>query len=292
MVCDMFFETELSEKLNNELESAGISVSEELVAKTLAAVQAAREAESGDAEWNEASEENISKLIELAGVRKRRLRGLAPVLFRAATVMAACFVLVVGAFALRFSTMRMGSEEAAPMMPRTTAENGSAQNDMKYATDAYSIVTDEDYDLYGAPMEAHVEESMVVAEASDEVDMEPVVPTVKEELADDADAVEAENAGGAVSEVQNPASWLTEQLAQAESVRMSRNEQGIRLYEFFVRDSAGVPGYYNVYEDGTVMFGEIPPDGQTGTIQAVGGSEDKAFRRAVLVWMKEQGYSF
>ena len=292
----MFLETELSEKLNNELESTGISVSEALIARTLAAVEAARKAENEvtDTEWSEASEENISKLIELADSRKRKLKGIAPVLFRVAGVMAACFVLVVGGFALRFSTMRMGREEAA-QAPRMTTDTAVAQNEMKSVADADGVMTEEDFMYYGEPLEAHVEESEAVAEACVEAETEPIAPTVKEELADDADAVEEskqENVGVVTSGEQNPAAWLTERLAQAESVNLQKNKQGIRWYSFFVRDSAGVPGYYNVYEDGTVMFGEIPPEGQTGTMRAVDGSEDKAFRRALLVWMKEQGYSF
>ena len=56
----MVFETELSEKLNSELESAGISVSEALIAKTLAAVQAAR-AEEKEAALLKAKKQQLSK---------------------------------------------------------------------------------------------------------------------------------------------------------------------------------------------------------------------------------------
>lgn len=288
----MFLETELSEKLNSELESAGISVSEALIAKTLAAVQAARTEENRkntDAEWNEASEENINTLIALAGARKRKIKGFAPILFRAATVMAACFVLVVGAFALRFSTMRMGKEEAA-QAPMMTAQNGSARNGVKYAADADSTGS-ADYKCYSDSMEMAEEESAVVAMESAEILMDAIVPASESAPADDAAIVEScEKAEK--SDVLEEAKCLTEQLAQAESVRLHKNEQGSYVYEFFVQDSAGVSGFYWVYEDGAVGYAEVLPEGQTGTMNAISGSEDSGFRRAVLVWMKQNGYTF
>ena len=293
VVCDMFLETELSEKLNNELESAGISVSDALIAKTLAAVQAARAAEVNevpDAEWVEASEENAEKLIELAKARKgRRIKGAAPALFRVATVMAACFVLVVGAFALRFSTMRMGKEEAA-QAPMMTAQNGSARNGVTYAADADSTGS-ADYKCYSDSMEMVEEESAVVAMEPAEIPMDVIVPASESAPADDAAIMEecekAEN-----SDVLEEVKCLTEQLAQAESVRLRKNRQGDYVYEFFVQGSAGVSGFYWVYEDGAVGYVEAPPEGQTGTMNAVDGSEDSGFREAVSVWVKQNGYIF
>lgn len=292
MVCDMFLETELSKKLNNELESAGISVSEALIAKTLAAVQAARTAENSEAtdtEWNEASEENINTLIALAGAKKRKMKGFAPIVFRAATVMAACFVLVVGAFALRFSTMRMGKEEAA-QAPMMTAQNGSARNGVTYAADADSTGS-ADYKCYSDSMEMLEEESAVVAMEPAEIPMDVIVPASESAPADDAAIMEecekAEN-----SDVLEEVKCLTEQLAQAESVRLRKNRQGDYVYEFFVQGSAGVSGFYWVYEDGAVGYAEAPPEGQTGTMNAFDGSEDSEFRKAVLVWMKQNGYMF
>ena len=292
MVCDMFLETELSKKLNNELESAGISVSEALIAKTLAAVQAARTAENSEAtdtEWNEASEENINTLIALAGAKKRKMKGFAPIVFRAATVMAACFVLVVGAFALRFSTMRMGKEEAA-QAPMMTAQNGSARNGVTYAADADSTGS-ADYKCYSDSMEMVEEESAVVAMEPAEIPMDVIVPASESAPADDAAIMEecekAEN-----SDVLEEVKCLTEQLAQAESVRLRKNRQGDYVYEFFVQGSAGVSGFYWVYEDGAVGYAEAPPEGQTGTMNAFDGSEDSEFRKAVLVWMKQNGYMF
>lgn len=300
----MFFETELSDKLNNELESAGICVSEDLIAKTLAAVQAARTAtenEASDAEWIEATEGNATKLIELAGARKRRIKSIAPVLFRAATVMAACFVLVVGAFALRFSTMRMGKDSAA-QEPMMTAENGSARNSIAYAADADSmeIVTGEEISLFDAKADSPTEQSAASGVWAVETAMEPIEPTAESDMADDAvaneaaatEAVEQEPVRAEDSDVQSKVAALTEILALAESVELRKNEQGIRLYEFFVKDSAGAEGYYCIYEDGYVEFAAVLQDGQTGMVEAPEGSEDKAFRRAVLVWMKEHGYSF
>ena len=288
----MFLETELSKKLNNELESAGISVSEALIAKTLAAVQAARTAENSEAtdtEWNEASEENINTLIALAGAKKRKMKGFAPIVFRAATVMAACFVLVVGAFALRFSTMRMGKEEAA-QAPMMTAQNGSARNGVTYAADADSTGS-ADYKCYSDSMEMVEEESAVVAMEPAEIPMDVIVPASESAPADDAAIMEecekAEN-----SDVLEEVKCLTEQLAQAESVRLRKNRQGDYVYEFFVQGSAGVSGFYWVYEDGAVGYAEAPPEGQTGTMNAFDGSEDSEFRKAVLVWMKQNGYMF
>lgn len=294
MVYDMCFETELSDKLNNELESAGISVSEALIAKTLAAVQAARstaENETPDAEWTEASEENINKLIELAKARKGRWKRIAPLVFKTATVMAACLVLVVGAFALRFSTMRMGKDNAetaqAPMM---TAQNGSARNGVTYAADADSTGS-ADYKCYSDSMEMVEEESAVVAMEPAEIPMDVIVPASESAPADDAAIMEecekAEN-----SDVLEEVKCLTEQLAQAESVRLRKNRQGDYVYEFFVQGSAGVSGFYWVYEDGAVGYAEAPPEGQTGTMNAFDGSEDSEFRKAVLVWMKQNGYMF
>lgn len=300
----MFFETELSDKLNNELESAGICVSEDLIAKTLAAVQAARTAtenEASDAEWIEATEGNATKLIELAGARKRRIKSIAPVLFRAATVMAACFVLVVGAFALRFSTMRMGKDSAA-QEPMMTVENGSARNGIAYAADADSMesVTVEEFSLFDAKADSPTEQSAATGAYSVETAMEPIEPTAESDVADDAvaneaaatEAVEQEPVRAEDSDVQSKVAALTEILALAESVELRKNEQGIRLYEFFAKDSAGAEGYYYIYEDGSVEFAAVLQDGQTGMVEAPEGSEDKAFRRAVLVWMKEHGYSF
>ena len=291
----MFFETELSDKLNNELESAGICVSETLIAKTLAAVQAARTAEERevpDTEWTEASEENIKKLIELTGVRKKRRKGIAPVLFRAATVMAACLVLVVGGFALRFSTMRAG-KETAPMAPMMTDENRSARNSISYTTDADSVMVGDDYELFGETFQAQVEESAVAAEEPMEAMLEPIEPTVECDVAEDAvteDEVQAEWKEE-LSDVQNAAA-LTERLLQAETVNLRRNAQGVSVYEFFVSDNTGEQGYYWVYEDGMVEFAKVLQDGQAGMVESPVGSENIEFRRAVLVWMKEYGYLF
>lgn len=288
----MFLETELSEKLNSELESAGISVSEALIAKTLAAVQAARTAEENettDAEWTEVSEANVNKLVELAGTRKRRMQGMAPMLFRVATVMAACFVLVVGAFALRFSTMRMGKEEAA-QAPMMTAQNGSARNGMTYAADADSTGS-ADYKCYSDSMEMVEEESAVVAMEPAEISMDVIVPAAESVPADGTDTVE-ECEKEETSDVQEDVKCLTEQLAQAESVRLRKNRQGDYVYEFFVQGNAGVAGFYWVYEDGAVGYVEAPTEGQTGTMNAVDGSEDSGFREAVSVWMKQNSYIF
>lgn len=295
----MVFETELSEKLNSELESAGISVSETLIAKTLAAVQAARTTEVNevpDAEWVGASEENAEKLIELAKASKgRRIKGAGPALFRVATVMAACFVLVVGAFALRFSTMRMGKEEAA-QAPMMTAQNGSARNGVTYAADAESIA-EEDFKYFSDTMESMEMESPAMAESPADSLVEPVTTTAEGVLADDADAVIESEAvekceKAEASDIPEEVKLLTEQLAQAETVQLLKNEQGIRWYEFFVRDSVNEPGYYRVYEDGAVEFTELPPVGQNSTRVVYDASENKEFRRALLVWMKKHGYSF
>ena len=316
MVYDMCFETELSDKLNNELESAGISVSEALIAKTLAAVQAARstaENETPDAEWTEASEENINKLIELAKARKGRWKRIAPLVFKTATVMAACLVLVVGAFALRFSTMRMGKDNAetaqAPMM---TAENSSVPRDMKADADANGAA--DNYMYYSETSESLVMESAVAAdgitdavefavEADDVADamespvtaggiadavVEPIVPTTE----DDADAVVEEAEESVVSEVQDVAKELTIQLERAESVALEYTAQGTAVYRFVVREANASAVCYLVHENGRVECAELTSDGETGAVMLYDSVDSKAFQRTVLVWMKQNGYSF
>lgn len=263
----MVFETELSDKLNNELESAGISVSEALIAKTLAAVQAARaeEKETSETEWVEASEDNINKLIELAQARKGRFKGAGQILFRTATVMAACLVLVAGAFALRFSTMRMGKDAA--QAPMAAAENGSARNGITYAADADGVVVEsEDFKLYSNTTESLVEEP--------------------------AAAEPAEECVAETADVQEEVKLLTEQLIQAESVEKELTVQGTSVYRFVVRDAAGVTVCYLVHENGMVEFAEMTADEETGAVWSYGAAEDKTFRRSLLVWMKQNGYGF
>lgn len=292
----MFLETELSEKLNSELESAGISVSEALIAKTLAAVQAARTAEqdASETDWIEATEENANKLIELAGARKRNLKKFAPVLFRVATVMAACFVLVVGGFVLRFSTMRMGKDTAeqaqAPMM---TAESGSARSDMKADADANGVA-DESYMYFSETSESLEMESAVSADCIADAPMEPIVPTAESDVADDADAVveEMEEKESEVSQVQDAAKMLTAQLERAESVELEYTAQGTAVYRFVVRETDGSAVCYLVHENGRVECAELMADGETGAVMLYDSVDGKAFQRAVLVWMKQNGYSF
>ncbi len=291
----MFFETELSDKLNNELESAGISVSEALIAKTLAAVQAARaeEKETLETEWVEASEDNINKLIELARARKGRFKGAGQILFRTATVMAACLVLVAGAFALRFSTMRMGKDAA--QAPMAASENGSARNGVMYAADSDCAVESEDFKLFSDAMESQVEESTVAVNPQ-EFPMEPVATTAGDDTADNADAVieevteECEKAEA--SDIQGEVNLLAEQLAQAESVEKELTAQGTSVYRFVVQDATGAAVCYLIHETGEVEFAEMTADGETGAVWSYGAAEDKAFRRSVLVWMKQNGYVF
>ncbi len=292
----MFFETELSDELNNELESAGISVSEALIAKTLAAVQAARateENELSDAEFVEASEENITKLIELAEARKGRMKGVGQAVFRVAAVMAACFVLVVGGFALRFSTMRMGREEAAPM---AADENGSARNGVKYAADADSATESEDFKMFSDAMESQAEESTTAAVNPQELPMAPVATTAGGDSADNADAViegvaeECEKTEA--SDIQGEVNLLVEQLVRAESVEKELTAQGTSVYRFVVQDAAGAAVCYLIHETGEVEFAEMGADGETGAVWSYGAAEDKEFRRSVLVWMKQNGYEF
>ena len=300
-VCDMFFETELSEKLNNELEAAGICVSEDLITKTLAAVQAARtseENEAPDAEWTEEEVENINKLIELAGVRKRRIKGIAPVLFRAATVMAACFVLVVGAFALRFSTMRMGRDTAEmAQAPMVTEENGSAPREMKADADANGAAENYMYYSETSESESLVIESAVAADGIADAMAEPIVPTEERDVADDADAVIEDAVTEAaeesvMSEVQDVTKELTVQLERAEAVTLEYTAQGTAVYRFVVQETGGSTVCYLVHENGRVECTELTSDGETGAVMLYGSADSKAFQRAVLVWMKQNGYSF
>lgn len=297
-VCDMFFETELSDKLNSELESAGISVSEALIAKTLAAVQAARtteEKEVPDSEWTEAREENVEKLIELAQARKGRIKGAGPVLFRLATVMAACFVLVVGAFALRFSTMRMGKENAAPM---ATAENESARNGVKYAADSDSIAAGEDFKYFSESVESksEEEESAVASINPAQVPMDAIAPTSESNPADDADAVMAEAETGyeeVERNAQEKAASLMVRLEQAESVEKERTAQGNTVYRFVMQDDAETYKYYLVHENGEVEFAMKTEDGEIiSEIMYYNDADSKEFRRIVLVLMKKHGYEF
>lgn len=273
----MFFETELSDKLNIELEAAGVSVSDALIARTLEAVKQAR-AEEKEVALEQEIKSNVRLITEARATKYKSLSGT---LFRAAGVIAACFVLVVGGFALRFATMRTGKDSAAPM---ATAMESVRTNGGSTMSDTTDMVM-EDCD------------SVAVPEAESECDYGyAVADEAYSVVADAVDAVqeEPEQENGAVEmpEEQNAVALLTESLMQAESVMMSRNEQGIRLYEFFVRDSAGEPGYYLIYENGAVEFAQIPPLGQTRTMEAFDGSDNEEFRRAVLVWMKEHGYSF
>lgn len=299
-VKDMFLETELSDKLNNELESAGICVSEALIAKTLAAVQAARNAaenETPDEEWAEASEENINKLIELAGARRGRWKRIAPLVFKTATVMAACFVLVVGAFALRFSTMRMGKDSAEmAQAPRVTAENGSAAGEMKADADANGAA--DNYVYYSETIsESLVMESAVEADSIADAMAEPIVPTEKKDMVDDADAViedavveEAEES--VASETQDVTKELTVQLERAESVTLEYTAQGTAVYRFVVQETDGSALCYLVHENGRVECTELTSDGESGAVMLYDSADSKAFQRNVLVWMKQNGYSF
>ncbi len=294
-VKDMFLETELSDKLNNELESAGICVSEALIAKTLAAVQAARTAaenETPDTEWAEASEENINKLIELAGARKRRWKRIAPLVFKTATVMAACLVLVVGGFALRFSTMRMGSDNAEmAQAPMLTAESGSAAGEMKADADANGAA--DNYVYYSKPAsESPVMESAVEADSIADAMAEPIVPTEKSDAVDDADAVVEAAEESVVSEVQDVTKVLTGQLERAESVALEYTAQGTAVYRFVVQEIDGSTVCYLVHENGRVECAELTSDGESGAVMLYDSADSKAFQRNVLVWMKQNGYSF
>lgn len=295
-VCDMFFETELSDKLNNELGSAGISVSETLIVKTLAAVQAARTTEENevpDTEWTEAGEENVEKLIELAQARKGRIKGAGPVLFRLATVMAACFVLVAGAFTLRFFTMHMGKENAAPM---ATAGNESAHNGVKYAADSDSIAAGEEFKYFSGPEESKSEESAVASINSAEVPMDAITPTSENNLADNAETVMDEAETGYIEaerNAQEKAASLMVRLEQAESVEKERTAQGNTVYRFVVQDDAETYKYYLVHETGEVEFAMKTADGETiSEIMYHNSADSKEFRRVVLVLMKKHGYEF
>jgi len=291
----MVFETELSEKLNSELESAGISVSEALIAKTLAAVKAARTTEENevpDTEWTEASEENINKLIELAGARKKRFKGTSQALFRVATVMAACFVLVVGAFALRFSTMRMGKENAAPM---ATAESKSTRNGITYAADADSTAAGEEFVYYSETPESQGEESAAESTNPASASMDAIAPTAESNPADDADAVmaEAENGYIEVEDTQESGTLLMVWLEQeAESVGKELTAQGTYMYRFVIRDGAEANEYWLVYETGEVEFVKTTEDGEMISVMHQSSVDSKEFRRDVLVWMKQNGYEF
>ncbi len=294
----MFLETELSEKLNSELEAAGISVSESLITKTLAAVQAARtaeEKETSGTEWAEASEENVNKLIELAKARKGRIKGAGPVLFRLATVMAACFVLVVGAFALRFSTMRMGKDNAA-QEPMTTAENESARSGVKYAADSDSTAAGEDFKYFSESVESKSEESAVVSINPAEVLMDAITPASESNMADDADAVMEEAETGYVEverNAQEKAASLMVRLEQAESVEKERTAQGNTVYRFVMQDDAETYKYYLVHETGEVEFAMKTADGEIiSEIMYYNSADSKEFRRTVLVLMKKHGYEF
>ena len=293
-VKDMFLETELSDKLNNELESAGICVSEALIAKTLAAVQAARTAaenETPDTEWAEASEENINKLIELAGARKRRWKRIAPLVFKTATVMAACLVLVVGGFALRFSTMRMGKDNAeTAQAPMVTAENGSTPRDMKADADANGAA--DNYIYYSETSESPVMEPAVAADGIADAMAEPIVPTEKSDAVDDADAVVEEAEESVMSDVQDVTKELTVQLECAESVALEYTAQGTAVYRFVVQETDGSTVCYLVHENGRVECAELTSDGESGAVMLYDSADSKAFQRNVLVWMKQNGYSF
>ena len=295
-VKDMFLETELSDKLNNELESAGICVSEALIAKTLAAVQAARTAaenETPDTEWAEASEENINKLIELAGARKRRWKRIAPLVFKTATVMAACLVLVVGGFALRFSTMRMGKDNAEmAQAPMVTAENGSTPRDMKADADANGAADNYIYYSETSESPSPVMESAVAADGIADAMAEPIVPTEKSDAVDDADAVVEEAEESVMSDVQDVTKELTVQLECAESVALEYTAQGTAVYRFVVQETDGSTVCYLVHENGRVECTELTSDGETGAVMLYDSADSKAFQRNVLVWMKQNGYSF
>jgi len=293
-VCDMFLETELSDKLNNELESAGISVSEALIARTLAAVQAAKDNEAKTELENEI-QQGIQTLSEL---RKAKQVSVRSALFRAATVMAACFVLVVGAFALRFSTMRMGKEEAAPM---AAAENGSARNGVQYAADADSVTVEEDYKYFSEPTQSQVMNDADAAEYPAEgktEPLEPLSPAVEAEMADEAEAVMNDAAEGYEAlefDAIDAAMRLWVELSQAESVEKERTAQGTTMYRFVVREDAEATACYLVYENGEVKYTKSTADGEsvTGMLHNGEDSEElKEFRKAVLEWMKKHGYEF
>lgn len=258
----MYFETELSEKLNRELEADGICVSEALIAKTLAAAEEAREIE-----------ENANQLIELASARKRRIKDVAPVLFRVVSVAAACFVLVVGGFALRFSTMRMGSDSAAPMATRMTAESESIQYS-NGASEEVCVADEAVFDVYGEPPEAHVEASddfkaeMYMTDA--EVPMEPIVPT----------------------EANDEVSALIAELEQAEYVELEEVAAGSRRYRFVVREDAERTEAYLIYEDGAAERVEATADGETVSGVSYDSIDSASAQRTVLIWMKRSGYEF
>lgn len=248
----MFLESELSEKLNLELESAGISVSEALIARTLAAVKNAQETEQDD----------VNKVMELADIRRTRLAKTNKVLLRVATVMAACFVLVVGGFALRFSTLRMG-KESADMAPMAVADmavrNGGTADDAATGTANESITYSADADM-GA-----VEVPMECIE-SDAVDEETVMAEAETVTIPGVDA-------------------LTDKL-ETVSYDWETSVTGDTVYRFIVEEN-GSQFCYLIHENGMVEYAEVTADGETGALMPYEGSDSAEFRREMMIWMKE-----
>lgn len=274
----MFLENELSDKLNIELEAAGISVSETLVARTLEAVKQARAAEKQTA----LEQEIQSDVQNLSEVREKKHMSLRSTLFRAAGVIAACFVLVVGGFALRFGTMRTGKDSAAPMAvtmesARTNSRStASGSNDMAMEECDSGIVPEAavadaengfDYEYAGLADEAYQEEQNVLL-AEDTVTSED-----NEECKTDV-----------------VAEGLFELLANADSVEKALSAQGTTVYRFMVTDIQGKRFCYQVQEDGTVAYAEVTQNGETGAFMLYEKADSKELKRSVLVWMKQNGY--
>ena len=269
----MFFESELSDKLNLELEAAGISVSEDLIARTLAAVQQAR----AEDKQTGLEQEIKNRVQTIAEARAGRSSRLSRTLFRAAGVIAACFVLVVGGFVLRFSTMRTGSDSAAPMK---TAENASVRNGGTPDAGA-AVTTDNNMVTYAT--EADMEDAgmtMLPTEGvADNAEEECVADNAEEECVAEADSLASQSVTA-----------LTEQLETAVICDRETTEQGTVVYRFVVEEADGIRWCYLVHENGVVEYAELMANEETGAFLSYAGSEDAVFRSAILEWLKESGY--
>ena len=183
--------------------------------------------------------------------------------------------------------MRMGEDTAeraqAPMM---TAESGSARSDMKADADASGAA--DVYMYYSETSESLEMESAVAADTP----IELIVPTAESDVADDAVVEEMEAETPEMQEVKDAANVLTVQLERAESVELEYTAQGTAVYRFVVRETDGSAVCYLVHENGRVECAELMSDGETGAVMQYDSADGKAFQRAVLVWMKPNGYGF
>ena len=81
---------------------------------------------------------------------------------------------------------------------------------------------------------------------------------------------------------------LTDKLETA-SCHRETSTTGETIYRFTVEENSS-RFCYLIYENGMVEYAEVMADGETGALMPYEGSDNKAFRRAVLVWLKESGF--